>query len=301
MGIGEAGERLRRSTVQVRSGRSGFGSGVIWDASGVVVTNAHVIRGHDVGSGDLKIEFWDGRTARAHLDRRDVRRDLAVLRVDPASLEPAGLESAKLVPAKLVPATLGDSNRVRPGDLVMAVGNPLGFIGALSTGVVHAVGPVTGIGGQDFIQTTARLAPGNSGGPLADAGGNVIGINTAVAAGGLGIAVPGSAVRRLLAAESTPFELGVAVRPVRIPGREGGIALLVLEIAAGSAAEYASLRVGDSLIGAGGKRFRSVEDFQLALEQAENGPLTLQFIRGGAAASRETKKREVTVRAAVAA
>ena len=122
---------------------------MIWDSSGAIVTNAHVVR-----SDDITIELWDGRTTPARLDRRDAWRDLAILRIETGRLEAAAF---------------GDSSRVRAGELVIAVGNPMGFTGALSTGIVHGVGPVPGMGGQSFIQTTVRLAPGNSGGPLADA------------------------------------------------------------------------------------------------------------------------------------
>ncbi len=280
MGIGEAGERLRRSTVQVwngrvssgrgSSGRRSSGSGVIWDASGVIVTNAHVVR-----SGDIAVELWDGRAAPARLDRRDDWRDLAILRVEAGPLEPAAF---------------GDSSRVRPGELVIAVGNPMGFTGALSTGIVHGVGPVPGMGGQPFIQTTVRLAPGNSGGPLADASGNVIGINAAIASGGVGLAVPVNAVRRLLTA-GPPAELGVALRPVRIPGQNAGIALLVLNVAAGSPADYVSLRQGDLLVAAEGRGFESAEDLREALDRSTGKSLTIQFLRGG-----QARKREVTIR-----
>jgi serine protease Do len=270
MGIGEAGEKLRRSTVQVRNGRASSGSGVIWDSSGVIVTNAHVVR-----SADLTIELWDGRAAPARLDRRDDSRDLAILRVEAGRIEPAAF---------------GDSSRVRAGELVIAVGNPMGFTGALSTGVVHGVGPVPGMGGQPFIQTTVRLAPGNSGGPLVNAGGHVIGINTAIVGGGLGLAVPANAVRRLLTA-GPPAELGVAVRPVRIPGRNAGIALLVLNVAPGSAADYVSLRQGDLLVAAEGRSFEAAEDLREALDRSTGKTVTIQFLRGG-----QAKEREVTIR-----
>ena len=268
MGIGEVGERLRRSTVLVRSGnalvrRSELGSGIIWDDSGMIVTNAHVAR-----SSDLAVEFWDGRAARASLFKRDLRRDLAVLLCDATSSEPARHD---------------DARRPRVGEFVIAIGNPLGFIGALSTGVVHGVGP-------DFVQTTARLAPGNSGGPLADARGLVIGINTAVSSAGLGLAVPASAVDRLLTA-AAPVELGVTVRPLRIRMPGIGIGLLVLVVAAGSPAEYASLRVGDVLTGVDGRRFESVDDLGTALDRPRTRPLRIQFLRDG-----ERRQREVTIR-----
>jgi len=255
MRIGKVGERLRRSTVVIKDG----GSGIVWDASGLIVTNAHVAH-----SGVVTVEFWDGRTTQARLDRRDVRRDLAIFRVECRDI---------------APATPGDSSRVRAGELVIAVGNPLGFIGALSTGVIHAVG-------RDFIQTTARLAPGNSGGPLANAAGNVIGINTAVISGGLGLAIPANAVSRLLTF-GPPFELGVTVRPVRIPGANGGIGLLVLGVTAGGAADYASLRLGDLLIGTAGRRFASVDDLRDAFDRQEGSIVTIQFRRGGDSGERE--------------
>ncbi len=261
MSIGKIGEQLRRSTVQIRSSRNGSGSGVIWNASGAIVTNAHIVR-----SGELHIELWDGRTAPARIEKRNSRRDLAILRTDAGDL---------------TPASAGDSDRVRAGEVVIAVGNPLGFTGALSTGVVHAVGP-------DFIQTTVRLAPGNSGGPLADSNGNVIGINTAIVPGGLSLAIPISDVRRLLT-NPAPIELGVTLEPVRIRRHDGGIALLVLEIAADSLAEYASLRPGDVLVGAGGRRFTSIDDLRDSLERGGQ-LLTIQFLRG------DSKPREVTVR-----
>ena len=268
IGIGETGERLRRSTVLIRGGRSDSGSGIIWDDTGTIITNAHVAR-----SGDLTVEFWDGRSARASLLKRDVRRDLAILRCDGVVSGP-GSE----------PARHDDARRPRVGEFVIAVGNPLGFIGALSTGVVHGVSP-------DFVQTTARLAPGNSGGPLADARGFVIGINTAVSSGGLGLAVPASAVKRLLTA-GPQAELGVTVRAIRIhaPGR--GIGLLVLGVAPGSPAEYASLRIGDVLTGVDGRHFASVDDLREALDHWKTGTMSIQFLRGG-----DSRQREVTIRA----
>jgi serine protease Do len=278
MSIGEIGEKLRRSTVQVRGGGGSAGSGVVWDGSGAIVTNAHVV-------GDLSqaltVEFWDGRILAASLDRRDLRRDLAILRADASP----SVEAARF----------GDSGRVRVGELVIAVGNPFGFTGAMSTGMVHGIGPGP-VDGQQFIQTTARLAPGNSGGPLADAGGAVIGINTMVISGGLGLAIPSNAIARLLTGRP-PFELGVSLQPVRISGRNRDIGLLVLAIAPGSAAEYASLRAGDVLVGCAGKRFVSIEQFREALESANDRALTVQFLRGAGG-----RQREVTLSpAAVAA
>jgi serine protease Do len=114
--FGEIAEKLRRSTVLVLPGQQGNGSGVIWSPDGVIVTNAHVAR-----ASQMRIQLWDGREFDAALVSRDTRRDLAELRIDAANL-----------PA----ATAADSAQVRPGELAIAIGNPLGFVGALTTGVM---------------------------------------------------------------------------------------------------------------------------------------------------------------------
>ena len=192
-GFGEVAERLRRSTVQVFSkGHRGGGSGVVWDSAGLIVTNAHVAR-----SDEARVELWDGRKLEGRVTSRDQRRDLAVLRIPGAGLEAA---------------PHGDSDALRPGELVIAVGSPLGFAGALSTGVVHSIGELPGMGRQRWIRADVRLAPGNSGGPLADAEGRVIGINTAIV-NGLGVAVPSNAAASFLRRGPRPA-LGVVMRPV---------------------------------------------------------------------------------------
>lgn len=141
----------------------------------------------------------------------------------------------------------------------MAVGNPLGFVGALSTGVVYSAG--------EWIQASVRLAPGNSGGPLADAEGRVVGINTMVARGGLGFAIPSDVVRAFLLKPRTPV-LGIAVHPTR----EG---LVVLRVDPDSAAARASLLVGDVLV-----NFQSPEDLRRCIENAGES-LLVEFRRGG--------------------
>jgi serine protease Do len=280
-GFGEIAERLRRSTVVIHAGRRGSGSGVIWSHDGLLITNAHVARPDSLGARDarLAVELWDGRTLDARVVSRDRRRDLAALRV-PASGLPA--------------ATPADSSRLRPGELAIAVGNPLGFVGALTTGVVHALGPLPGLGPQQWVQAAIRLAPGNSGGPLADARGHVIGINTMVA-GGLALAVPSNAVSQFTTAGPSDTWLGVTLRPVRI-SRGGGSAfgLLVLEVAAGSPAGSASLLPGDILLGADSQAFSSLEDLAQSLEatgRAGPGLLRLDFLRDS-----PSNVRRVTVR-----
>jgi len=252
-------ERLRRSTVHISSGGRGHGSGIIIKSDGTIVTNEHVAR-----FGRLSVTLWDGRSFPAQIAARDPLRDLAILR---------------LAVSDLPAAALGDSSQLRVGELVIAIGNPLGFMGALTAGVVHAVGPLPGLGPRKWIQAGVRLAPGNSGGPLADASGNVVGVNTMVA-GRLGLAVPSNEVRRLLSGES-PQPIGVTLRPVRVTveGAER-LGLMILELVPDSAASRASLLPGDILVGADGRFFSALEDLEDALQGSAERVLRLQFVRG---------------------
>ena len=165
--------------------------------------------------------LWDGRRLPARLAARDARRDLAVLQV-----------AATGLPAPRA----GDSDALRPGELVIAVGSPLGFAGALSTGVVHSVGSIRGMGGERWIGANVRLAPGNSGGPLADARGRVVGINTAIV-NGLGVAVPSNAAADFLRRGARPA-LGVTLQPVPSSGCRS------LSLDPQGAAAEASLKAG---------------------------------------------------------
>src|SRR6266850_1464023 len=218
-GLGEIAEQLRRSTVLIHAGSRGSGSGVIWSADGAIVTNAHVARG-----SNTRVQLWDGREFDATVTARDPRRDLATLRIHANSL-----------PA----ASPADSSQLRPGELAIAIGNPMGFVGALTTGVIHAIGPVHGIGLQSWVQVSLRLAPGNSGGP--------------------GYAW-----------------LGVAVHPVRLPRLNGHtFGLVLLEVEPGGPAAQASLMAGDILLGTEDGPFRSIHDLAKAIEGQTNRLLRL--------------------------
>jgi serine protease Do len=168
-------DRLRAITVPVHGEPAGVGSGVLWSRDGLIVTNAHVVRGR------VNVRLPGGRVVMARLLARDPEHDLAALAIDAHGL---------------AAAEIGDSDRLRVGELVVAVGNPLGLAGAVTAGLIHAIGPRRPAG-PSLIQADLRLAPGNSGGPLADARGRVIGIN-AMIAGGLALAVPESFVARFL-------------------------------------------------------------------------------------------------------
>jgi len=261
-GFGEIAERLRRSTVLIHSGGRGSGSGVIWSDDGLVVTNAHVVRGSRVD-----VQLWDGREFEAAIRSRDPRRDLAQLRIDATNL-----------PA----ASAADSSEVRPGELAIAIGNPMGFVGALATGVIHAVGLLRGLGQQTWVQANVRLAPGNSGGPLANAHGRIVGINTMVA-GRLALAIPSNAVRDFLSRGPADAWLGVTVHPALIPRSAGAgktFGLVVLEVEPDSPADLASLLPGDILLGAEEKSFTAIEDLAHALQGGGPRVLHVEFLRG---------------------
>ncbi|MGA8029452.1 MAG: trypsin-like peptidase domain-containing protein [Bryobacteraceae bacterium] len=283
---GRVAEALRRSTVQVYSGHGrhqGNGSGVVL-ADGRVITNAHVVRGKR-----LSVESWEGKSGSASVVKIDRGRDLALL------------AAAEL---KAPPASLSDSAQLKVGTPVFAVGNPLGFTGAVSSGIVHSIGPAGPMSGFDplsgfeWIHADVRLAPGNSGGPLADFQGQIVGINTMIVAGvvgtefvgrGLALAIPSRAVQSFLSRTTSQGSLGVTVRPVRV--RSGALGMMILELIPGGAAEAASLLPGDVVVAANESRFKFFDDLQAAIDQAPGALLRLDFYRGG-----QESLRHVTVR-----
>lgn len=267
---GRLAEAVRRSTVHIHiaSGReAGSGSGVVL-AGGRVLTNAHVARG-----GPITVESWDGKRTPATIEKRDRSRDLALLQV-PQLDAPS--------------ATLGDSGNLKAGIPVLAVGNPLGFIGALSSGVVHALRPITP-GGPKWVHADVRLAPGSSGGPLALFDGQVIGINTMIVSSGLALAIPSRVVQHFLLPSARRKSFGVTIRPVQSKNSTG-IGLMILEIEEGSAAERSSLLPGDILAGANGRKFRDSDDLQAAMDEAADGLLRVEFYR-----AEKPELRRVTV------
>ena len=171
--VNSVSECLRQITVRINGSRRSGGSGVVWRADGLIVTNAHV-----ADSQELEVAFFDGRILQGRLMARDPAVDLAVLDVGAGQFLYASIRSAR---------------EMRAGSLVLAVGNPLDGEGAVSAGIVHRP-----VGARHHIFADIRLAPGNSGGPLADAQGNVIGVNSAVIAN-LGCAVTSDAVQEFLA------------------------------------------------------------------------------------------------------
>lgn len=261
-------QRLRKSTVSVSGRGPGGGSGIVWRGSGLIITNAHVARGPHA-----KVELWDGRALAAEVTARDPQRDLAALHVD-----------ANDLPA----ADIGDSSELRVGELVLAVGNPFGVAGALTSGIVHAVGAAGRRSLQQWVQADVRLAPGNSGGPLADARGRVVGVNSMIA-GGLALAVPSRAVERFILGQGQRPFLGVTSQSVEVDiDGTSAFGLLVLSVEADSPADRAGLLIGDIIVGAGGITFGEPTDLAIALYDAGAGrPMTLELVRGGRRTSRD--------------
>jgi S1-C subfamily serine protease len=276
-------ERVTPKVASLRVPRRGgtgesLGSAVVFTGDGFLLTNAHVVGGSSSGTAS----FSDGTSAPFTVVGADELSDLAVLR------------ASGTVPA---PAELGEADDLVVGQLVVAVGNPLGLAGSVTAGVVSALGrslPARGRMIEDVIQTDAALNPGNSGGALADSSARVIGINTAVAGIGLGMAVPvNSTTRRIISSliqdgRVRRAYLGLATMPGPVPaawrqrlGRTTG--LLVHQAVPGSPAERAGLRTGDLLLTAGGKPVTAAQDLQrLMFAEAIGHPLPITVMRNGA-------------------
>jgi serine protease Do len=274
-----------RVTRRIRGGRTavGGGSAVVIAPDGYLLTSAHVVEGSRAGGASLV----DGRDLRFTVVGRDPLSDLAVLRADASDL---------------APARLGDAGELQVGQLVVAIGNPHGYAGSVTAGVVSALGrslPVGRRGGprrmvENVVQTDAALNPGNSGGALADGRGRVVGINTAVAGIGLGLAVPISdATRRIVAALMSDGRvrralLGVAVGPRPLPprvaaslGRREG--LEVIEVVEDGPAARAGLLAEDLIVGLDGTPLAGADDLQRLMTAERIGrPLELQIVREGA-------------------
>jgi serine protease Do len=253
-----------RVSRRVRGGRilDGGGSGVVITPDGFTLTSAHVIARTE---GKGRASFVDGRELEFAVVGSDPLSDLAVLRVDARDL---------------VPAELGDAEQLRVGQLVVAIGNPHGFTGSVTAGVVSALGRSlpTRSGANvrvvdNVIQTDAALNPGNSGGALADGRGRVVGINTAVAGVGLGLAVPiNAATRRIVGALMAEGRfrrayLGIAGGPRPLPprlarelGRKSGVE--IAQVVEGGPADLAGLRAEDLIVELEGTPIEGMDDLQ---------------------------------------
>jgi len=259
---------------------AGTGSGVIITPDGYILTNSHVVS----GASSIEVILSDGRTLPAQLVGEDPDTDIAVIRMDSNGL-----------PA----ATLGDSDKLRVGQMVIAIGNPFGFSTTVTAGVVSALGRSlrgqTGWPIDNIIQTDAALNPGNSGGPLVDSHGRVVGINTAIIqfAQGICFAIPINTARWVAGilikdGKINRARLGVSVERRPIPQRlarhhelgvESGVG--VLEVVSGSPAGKAGIIRGDIIIMLNGYTINAVDDLFRALTKIQRGAIIeLKILRG---------------------
>ena len=262
-------------------GLPGAGSGVVISSDGFVITSAHVVAGTSDGSAS----FVDGHEVHFDVIGRDPLSDLAVLRLDGEALHPA---------------ELGDASTLQVGQLVVAIGNPLGFAGSVTAGVVSALGRALPLGSgragrlvENVIQTDAALNPGNSGGALADGRGRVIGINTAVAGIGLGLAVPiDDATRKIIGSLMRDGRVrrayigitgGARPLPPRAAAKIGrSLGVEIMEVVAASPAARADLRSGDIILEVDAQPIEDVADLQrLMVGEVLGRPMRVALWRDG--------------------
>jgi serine protease Do len=283
--VSEVAERLGPAVVGVnRRGRSGGGSGVVVGSEGTVVTNSHVVRGLR-RRGRLEVTLPDGRSLEAEVLGDDPPSDLAVVRFAADGSVPV--------------APLGETSNLTVGQLVVAIGNPLGFQRSVTAGVVSALGrSLRGQSGrliENVIQTDAAINPGNSGGPLADAEGRVVGINTAVIGGaqGIGFAVPVSAAfRRVVFSLVTEGRVRRAYLGVMVQSRLGGGAG-VENVAPNSPAERAGLKAGDVISGFGEREVRTTDELLSLLDASViDQDIDLRVTRRGRELTLSVRPRE---------
>ncbi|HKV89246.1 MAG TPA: trypsin-like peptidase domain-containing protein [Candidatus Dormibacteraeota bacterium] len=281
--VSSVAERVLPSVASLRvgrMGRGGAGSGVVITPDGFIVTSAHVV----ASSGSVSASFLDGSEYEVDVVGADPLSDLAVARARAATLEPA---------------RIGNADELRVGQLVVAVGNPMGFSGSVTSGVVSGLGRslATADGNghrrfiEDVIQTDAALNPGNSGGALADWRARLIGVNTAVAGMGLGLAVPmNSTTQAILSALMRSGRvrrayLGIAGGTRALPptfaqrlGRKAGVE--VQEVVAGSPAAGGKLQAGDVIVSVGETAVAKAGDLQRLMVEARIGSkLALTVLR----------------------
>jgi S1-C subfamily serine protease len=291
---GEVTPHVAALQVTDDSGRSGAGSAVVVTDDGLLLTNAHVVGRTRHG----RAVFSDGSEADVDVVGVDPLSDLAVVRARTATPPPA---------------ELGDATSLRVGQLVVAVGNPLGLAGSVTAGVVSGLGrslPTrdgrTARVVEDVIQTDAALNPGNSGGALADSACRVVGINTAVAGWGLGLAVPiNDTTRRIIGSlvrdgRVRRAYLGLVSTPAPLPGtladrlgRRRG--LRIVDVVAGSPADRAGLKAGDLVLEAGRAPVAEAQSLQrLLFAEAIGTPLPVTVYRRGAMVDVITVPTELT-------
>ncbi len=267
-GFADLAERARQSVVHLHGSGRGTGTGVVWQSGGVILTNDHVVAGT---GGRLRMQTLDGRDLPVRVVARNPDLDLALLHTSADDLPPV---------------SVGDSSRLRVGELVFAIGHPWGQPWVVTAGIVSGLGEAETRNGQrvTLIRSDVRLAPGNSGGPLLDARGRMIGINAMVFGGDLAVAIASHVVKRWLNdSQGQRARLGVSVQSLPLPegvlnGRSRG--LLVVSLEPDSPAEQAGILVGDLLLHADTVSLEHPEDLHRALQHMD-GTLRLRLLRAG--------------------
>jgi serine protease Do len=260
-------ERVKKGVVQVRANRRGAGSGIVW-------TQREIISNHHVVSGKPRVTVitHDGRELEARVIDSDARLDLARLEVS----------------EDLTPLGIGDSSRLRIGELVFAVGHPWGEPWVSTAGIVSGLGVVKMPGsdqnrdsGRDLIRSDVQLRPGNSGGALVNARGEVVGINSMIWQGDLGVAVPAHVAQSWRSRAARP-KIGVGLQPVLIQqGLERESRLMIVHLEPDGPAMRAGLNIGDVLLEANGQLLRAGDVLLDALELVGNQSLELRVLRAG--------------------
>lgn len=265
-------EQLPQSRAQ-----KSLGSGFVISADGYILTNNHVVDGAD----EIKVKFADGKELKGELKGSDAKLDLALIKITSAD--------------KLPVAALGDSDEIEVGEWVMAIGNPFGLSETVTAGIVSAKGRVIGSGPyDDFIQTDASINPGNSGGPLFNAKGEVVGINTAIIAGGQGIgfAIPVNMAKSIIPqlkdkGKVTRGWIGVSIQPVTKDladsfGLSETKGALVSEILPESPAEKGGIKSGDIITAFDGKEIKEMSDLpRLVAATATGKSAAVKVMRDG--------------------
>jgi putative serine protease PepD len=286
-------ERVRKGVVEItvttqqsnglgsRSGQA-QGSGFVYDADGHIVTNEHVVD----GANSVSVTFWNGKKYDARVVGTDASTDLAVIKVDaPSSL--------------LHPLALGDSSKLAVGDSVVAIGSPFGLEETVTTGIVSALHremtSPNNFAIDDSIQTDAAINHGNSGGPLLNAQGKVIGVNSQIASDsggndGVGFAIPADTVRSIASQLISSGKAEHAFLGVSLQDGSTAGGARVAQVRSATPAARAGLRAGDVITGAAGKRVTSADELRAAINARQPGDtVSIKYTRNGTSHSVEVK------------
>jgi putative serine protease PepD len=266
--------RLANKGVVEITAAQGQGSGFVYDGDGHIVTNAHVVD----GASSVSVKFWNGKTFTAQVVGTDASTDLAVLKVNAPTSE-------------LFPLSLGDSSKVLVGDNVVAIGSPFGLAGTVTSGIVSALHremtSPNRFAIDDSIQTDAAINHGNSGGPLLDAQGKVVGVTSQIESNsggneGVGFAIPSNTVRSIASQLISSGKAEHAFLGVVLRDSSSQTGAAINQVRAGTPAARAGLRAGDVVTAAAGKRITSASELRATINAHRPGDtISVTYTRGG--------------------